>query len=150
MSTKYRTIYKNIIILSIIVLVLPNLSFGQEEVPAVPALHIPKSLEEAKELAKEAFKQSIARLPRIIEKLWRERVLPVWKKMYQIWSNFWDSYIQPWLESIWQRILGLLGQEIEKRKPQIEEELEKEKEELREEAYRTQRTLWERFKELFR
>lgn len=127
------------------ILVLPNLSLAQEQ---TPRMEPPETIEEAKELGWRFFEICREQLLGIIEGLWRGRVLPVWRQMYQIWSNFWDSYIQPWLQGIWNRVLTLFGQEIERRRPQIEEEFEKEKEEIREETQKAQKTLWDRFKEL--
>ena len=53
-----------------------------------------------------------------------------------------------------QEIGNLLGEEVEKRKPLIEEELEQEKQEVKEEfkeqAGEAGKGLWERFRGLFR
>jgi len=136
---------------SIVGLVLPNFSLAQEELPAIEA---PETFEEAKELGEEFLKESKEQLPGILERLWKEEVLPVWRKMYEIWSNWWDNYIQPWLQNIWERIKNVFIQEIEKRRPKVKQELEKEKEELKEEIKKelpkTTKSLWERFKELIK
>jgi len=131
-----------IIFLLTLGLLLPGFSLAQIEAP--------ETIEEAKELGEEFFQKSKEQLPQIIGRLWKEEVLPIWRKMYEIWSNWWDFSIQPWLQNIWQRVMALFGQEIEKRKPQIEEELEKEKEELKEELPDVTKSLWERFKELIK
>lgn len=59
-------------------------------------------------------------------------------------KNIWNAHIGPKIEILWQDIKELLGKEIEKRRPIIEEELEKEVEEKKKELP----SLWERFKEL--
>jgi len=63
-------------------------------------------------------------------------------------KNFWQSYVSPWLKTIWQKIYYLLGKEVEKRKPEIQEEFEKEKQEAKEEIPKISKSLWQRFKEL--
>ena len=49
--------------------------------------------------------------------------------------------------------MGMLGREVERRKPIIEQEIEKEKQELKEELQKqgskAGQNLWERFKALF-
>lgn len=138
---------KTIIIFSLIFsFVLPIFVLAQVETPG--------TIEGTKEFGKEFLEKSGEQLPGILERIWREGVLPVWRKMYEIWSNWWDFTIQPWLKSIWQRIKGIFIQEIEKRKPYIEEEFQKEKEELKEEVKKelpkTGKSLWQRFKELIK
>jgi hypothetical protein len=153
MLKRYHILYKLIITLSIIGLVLPNFSLAQEEVP-VPKIKAPETIEEAKEFGKKFFQKVQEQLPGILKNLWKERVLATWKKMYQIWSDWWDCYLQPRIRNIWQKFLRLFSQEIEKRKPQLEEEFEKEKEELKEEIKEeipeVKKSFWERFKELIR
>ena len=127
-------------------LVLPTFILAQE----APQMKPPETIEEVKAIGERFLEKCGELLPGILEQLWREGVLPVWRKMYQIWSNFWDNTLQPWLRSIWQKIQLMMGQEIEKRKPQVEQEFEKEKEELKTEAPEVGKTLWERFKELIK
>ena len=138
-------IKKLIPILVMFGLLLPSFSFAQNQ-----ALEQPETLEEAKEMGEEAGEEIKAKLPGILEKLWKEDVLPVWEKMYEKWSEWWDSSIQPWLQNIWEKIAVLFGKEIEKRKPIIEEEFEKEKEEVKEELPKVTKSLWEKFKELLK
>ena len=89
-------------------------------------------------------------LPEILKRIWREEALPIWKRVYQFFKNIWDSYIFPFFQNIWQKILRILGREVQKRKPIIEEEFKKEKEEMKEEVPKVGKSLWERFKELIK
>jgi len=140
---------KNAQILMFLILticVLPSFGLAQE------VLKAPETLEEAQEFGEEVLGKTKEQLPGILEKTWKEDILPIWRKMLQMWSSFWDNTVQPWLVSIADRIKVLLGQEIEKRKPYIEQELEKETEELIEdieEEIPKAKSLWERLKELF-
>lgn len=69
-------------------------------------------------------------------------------------GGLWDKYVWPQIKGLWQRILSLLGTEVQKRKPIIEQELEKEKQEVqREVKHQTEKAatgLWERLKELIK
>jgi len=130
--------------LIILALILPIFSLAQVEAP--------ETIEEAKGFVERFTQKTIELLPQALEKTWKENVLPIWKKIFEGIFTFWNSYIQPWLENIWQKFLKILGKEIEKRKPVIEKELQKEKEELKEkikkETEKTKESLWERFKDL--
>ena len=137
---------KILITVVIINLILPNFGLAQETIKA------PETLEQAQEFGEEVLEKTKQQLPGILQRTWQEDVLPVWRKMKQIWSKWWDTTIQPWLISIVDKIKVLLGQEIEKRKPYIEQEFEKETEELIEDIGKEipkTKSLWERFKELF-
>ncbi len=59
--------------------------------------------------------------------------MPVWLKMWD-WAK---PVIDPWR----QKFLGLLGKEVEKRRPDIEKQFREERQEM-------QKDLWERFKDL--
>ena len=126
-------------------LILPSFSLAQTQTTTPP-----ETLEEVKELGEKALKTSQKELPGILEKIWKEDVLPVWEKMYEKWSEWWDSSTQPWFQNIWEKIATLFGKEIEKRKPIIEEEFKKEKEEVKEELPEVTKSLWEKFKELIK
>jgi len=129
-----------------VVLALPDVSLAQETIKA------PETLEQAQEFGEEVLGKTKQQLPSILQRTWQEDVLPIWRKMKQIWSKWWDATIQPWLNDIVDKIKVLLGQEIEKRKPYLEQEFEKEREELMEdiqEEIPKAKSLWERFKELF-
>ena len=134
------------ILLSILLisLVIPGLSQA--------ALEVPDTIEEAKELGEEILDQSKEKIPEAMEESWKNEVLPIWKKMAGIWSKWWDDTIQPWLIKILDKIKALLGQEVKKRIPQVEEDFKKEKEELFQDIEKElpqAKSLWERFKELF-
>jgi len=120
-----------IVALVILNLVLPDFVFAQEK-----SVQVPETLEEAK-----SFGFSILnKLPNAARRVWREEALPQLKKM-------WDIARGP-LESLWNKFLSLLGKEVEKRKPILEEEFAKEKEEMREDLPKTGQSIWERFKAL--
>ena len=124
---------------------MPSFSFAQ-----LQSFQTPETLEEAKEMGEKAGEEIKEKLPGILEKMWKEEVLPRWQEMYEKWSEWWDSSIQPWLQNIWEKIAALFGKEIEKRKPIIEEEFQKEKEEIKKELPKVTKSLWERFKELIK
>jgi len=135
---------KNIIInvLLIFCLILPSFSFAQNQ-PISP----PKTLEEAKEMGEKALETGQKELPGIIEKIWKEEVLPVWQKMYDWFKkNIWPK-IESWFKK---EVQPRAKEEIEKRKPLIEEEFKKEKEEMKEEVPKVTKSLWEKFKELIK
>ena len=99
---------------------------------------VPETFEEAKELGEQAIKTGIENLPGMMKETFEERVLPIWKKMYE------------WFETnIMLKIKVLLEQEIETRKPIIEQEFEKEKQELKEELPEVTKSIWQRLKELW-
>jgi hypothetical protein len=117
---------KIISILVIFGILLPSFSLAQNQ-PVQP----PENFEEAKEIGKKTLEVSKKELPGILERIWKEKVLPVWKKIYN-WFK----------ENIWSK--------IEKRKSVIKEEFEKEKKELKEEVPKVTKSLWEKFKELIK
>lgn len=125
-----------ILISTFIIFLLGNFCLAQEGVPS--SSRAPESLEEVASL----IKRIIRGFPEAMKGVWREAA--DWFK------GLWNSYIFPWLQGIWHKILGFLGKEVEKRKPEIEEEFEKEKEEMREEIPKAGKTLWQRFKELIK
>lgn len=120
MPSKSSPIYHFVIILSIASLVLPSFSLAKEA---------PETVGDAKALGLNIINQ----LPDAVRKVWREEALPLFEKMW-IWSK---PVIDPW----WQKLSGILGREVEKRKPAVEEEFKKEKEEM-------WNDLWQRFKDL--
>ena len=138
-------------ILVIFGVLLPSFVFFQEQ-PVSP----PKTLEEAKEIGERAIKEVIESLTRILEKIWKEEVLPIWQGMYNwVKKNFWDPYLWPFLQKIWQRIEAIFKKEAEKRKEIFEKEFQKEKMELKKEIKeeilpKATKSLWEKFKELIK
>jgi hypothetical protein len=104
-------------------------------------------LEEAKKMGEKALAVSKTKLPGIIEKIWKEEVLPVWQKMaYWFKINIWPK-IESWFKKEFQ---PRAKEEIEKRKPLIEEEFKKAKEETKKEVPEVTKSFWEKFKELIK
>jgi len=139
-------IKKIILALIILGLLLPGFAFSEQP----PSIQAPETLEEAREIGERAGKEIKEKLPGILEQIWKEEVMPIWRGMWQWFNGVWNRHIGPRIEAIWQRIQELLGKEIEKRKPIIEEELEREKEELKKELPEVGKSLWQRFKELIK
>jgi len=132
----------------LIMIVVPSFSWAQE----TKIIKTPENTDEVRTFLNDIWEKIKNILPGEIDKIWKEEVLPMWNKMRNIWSKWWDASGQPWLKTIWDKIMSLLGKEVEKRKPYVEEEFQKEKKELIEEADQRvpekERSLWERFKEL--
>ena len=148
------------IIFSLLILgfILPLSSFAQEELP----IEAPKTIEEAKGMVEKSGQKILEVMPGFIKKIWREEVLPIWRKMWDWFKDIWKSYIQPFFHNLWysslkpriqsllQKARELIGREIEEREPMIKEEFEKEKEEIIEEIPKVTESLWERFKGLLK
>jgi len=134
---------KKILIITIICgVLLPAFSLAQTQ-PLQP----PETLEEAKEMGKKALEVSQKELPGILEKVWKEEVLPTWQKMYDWFKiNIWPK-IASWFKK---EVEPRVKEEVEKRKPIIGEEFKKEKEEIKEELPEVGKSLWEKFKELIK
>lgn len=132
----------NLIILVMVGLILPNFAFLQAQ-----GIEPPETLEEAKEMGEKAGQEVKKELPGILEKIWKEDVLPIWEKMYQWFkTNIWPE-IKSWFKK---EVEPRVKEEVEKRKPIIEEEFQKEKEEVKEELPKVTKSLWEKFKELIK
>jgi len=132
---------KTLSILIICGVLLPALSFGQDESP----VKVPENLEEAKEMGQKALETGQKELPGLIEKIWKEEIMPLWQKMYDWFkANIWPK-IKSWF-------MKFIQPEIEKRKPALEEEFKKEKQEMKTEVQnqlpKIWDSLWEKFKEL--
>ena len=136
-----------VVILVIFGVLLPSFAFFQEQ-PVSP----PETLEEAREIGERALEVSKKELPGILEKIWKEEVLPIWQKMYDWFkTNIWPKIEFFFKKEVEPRAKG----EIEKRKPIIKEEFKKEKEELKKEVKeevfpKAFKSLWEKFKELIK
>lgn len=134
--------FKSLICLFIILgLISPVFSMGQTENQASP----PETLDEAKEMGKKALEVGEKELPGIIERLWKEEVMPIWQKMFDWFkTNVWPKIVD-WFKKF-------IQPEIEKRKPVVEEEFEKEKEEMKTEVQnqlpKIWDYLWDKFKKL--
>lgn len=130
---------KILIIFLIFSFLLSNLASAQ--------LEQPKTFEEAKEMGEQALETGRRDLPGIIEKTLKEKVFPIWQKMYDwYYANIWLKIKNFFQYEVVPRIKG----EYEKRKVQIKQEFEEEKEELRKELPELGKTIWERFKELWK
>jgi len=112
-------------------------SFAQES----PMSEAPETLEEAKTIGERILKD----LPEALKKPWQE-ALAIWDRMLGWFKNI----ISVWFREIWYNINSFLGEEVERRKPEIEEEFEKEKQEMREEIPKVGKSLWQRLKELIK
>jgi len=135
-------IKKLIPIIAILGLLLPSFSFAQNQ-----AIEQPETFGEAKEMGEKALKTTQRELPGILDKIWKEDVLPVWQKMYRWFKiNIWPT-IESWFKK---EVEPRVKEEAERRKPIIEEEFKKEKEEVKEELPGVTKSLWERFKELIK
>lgn len=114
-----------------------------------PGVKIPSSFKEAKDFGKKFLKSIPLGLKRGFS-----FALRIIKKTCISLKNFYFKYIHPWLVKAWNKIIKSSKEEIEKRKPEIKEEFQKEKKEMRKEIKetlpKTGKTIWERFKELFK
>ena len=122
---------KKIVIICLITgLFLPLMVQGEVEPP--------KNLEEAKGFSLDIIKK----LPEAMKRVWREEVLPIWQKIWQ-WLKIQLQKLWGWfkiqLQKLWNWILGLLGREVEKVKSEAKEKQEE-----------IQKSLWQKFKDLFK
>ncbi len=136
-----RFLFSFLIFLTIGVLLSFSFSVSAQEF----APKAPETFEEAKSLGE----RILIGFPEALKKPWQE-ALVVWGRMLGWFRSFWRSYISPWLQIIWQKIYSLLGKEVEKRKPEIQEEFKKEKQEIKEETVEAGKSLWQRFKDLIK
>ncbi|PIX88431.1 MAG: hypothetical protein COZ30_00875, partial [Candidatus Nealsonbacteria bacterium CG_4_10_14_3_um_filter_36_16] len=111
---KFKIIINFLIIFS---LISPVFSLAQNQ-PVQP----PETLEEAQKIGEKALEVGEKELPGVLEKIWKEEVLPIWEKMYQ-WCkiNIWPK-IESWFK---EEVEPRVKEEAEKRKPIIEEEFKK-------------------------
>jgi len=129
-------------------------------------LKLPETMEEGKEMLEERGMEAVNKVPEVVKKTWDEEAVPVWRKMWNWTKNTWNNYAKGSFNKLWydnlkpriqnslQKIKKALGMEVEERKEMIKGEWEKEKEEMKKEMEKemptTGRSLWERFKELFK
>lgn len=133
--------FKIITILIIFSLVLPAFSFAQEQ----SGFSAPQTVEEAKNVVMTI----LSKLPDAVKQVWREEAVPILRKTWVWFFEFWKSSIWPALDPWRQKLMDLLGQEIEKRRPAIEEEIKKEvKENIKETAPVIGESLWGKVKDL--
>ncbi len=117
---------------------------------------------EIKEKGKRVGETFLEKFPQAVKEVWKNEVLPIWRKMEEYSSYFWKKYISPKLKNFWysflkpkiiyiiEKIKVILGKEIERKKPQIEKEFQKEKEEMKKEIPETTKNLWQKLKEILR
>ena len=132
---------------------VPAISFSQSSDPT--NLKAPETIEEAKEGILNIGDKVAEGIPGIVASIWEDEILPLAKKMATFAKEeIWERRLKPLGARLRQEIGNLLGEEVEKRKPLIEEELEQEKQEVKEEfkeqAGEAGKGLWERFRGLFR
>ncbi len=120
----------------------------------IPELQVPDTLDEVKEGALNIGDKIIAAIPGIIAGIWKNEVMPLWRTMWKwIKEEIWQKRVEPVFQTVLDKIKELLGREVEKRKPLIQQELEQEKQELKEDVKTysegVRKGLWERFLGLF-
>jgi len=136
------TMKKAITILILFGFLLPTFYFVQG---ANQSPNPPETLKEAEIVGGKVLRL----LPGTLKGIWQE-ALEIWQIMGEKVKNFWNSYIWPWFQNIWHKILSSFGKEIKERKPVIEKEFKKEKEEMKTELPKVGKPLWERFKEIIK
>ncbi len=70
-----------------------------------------------------------------------------WQEGVYIFNRSWN-WIWGVLKGIGNRLLSILGKEVEQRKPEVKEEFNKELKEMKEDVPKTTKSLWERLKDL--
>lgn len=113
---------------------------AQEDISSIQA---PETVEEAQKFGLQILQD----LPAAVQKIWKTYVVPFWTKIWSSAKNIWDTKIFSWIQGLWDQVLSFFEQEIEKRKPLIEEEFKREKEELKQELKQKipepGKTLWD-------
>ena len=121
-------------IAAVLLLLSPAAAQGQQ---------VPETIQEAQGFGL----QFLQEIPGALQQAWRTQAVPVFYSIGDWTMNIWDGYVFPWVHGLWKNILALFGQEIEKRKPLIEEEFQREKQELQQEIKEKipepGKTLWE-------
>jgi len=127
-------------------LIAPALSLAQNS-QAGP----PENIDQAKEMGERALEATKTQAPGIISDVWKEEVVPVWKKMFG-WAKekIWDDWLSSWLKNLWATILRILRVEVENRAPGAQQEIQKEKEQIQAEAPQVGRSLWDKFLEIIK
>ncbi|MDP2637017.1 MAG: hypothetical protein Q8P03_00160 [bacterium] len=112
-------------------------------------IQAPETIEEAQEFGLGILRQ----LPDAVREVWNTQVVPLWNALWDWARNIWDTYAFPWLHGIWEKVLAVFGQELEQRRPAIEQEFEEKKEEFKQEIEERipeeGKTLWEHIKGFF-
>jgi len=135
---------------------MPGLAVAQEQPDAtIPVFEVPETLDEAKQGTLNVLDKILAIGPGMIQNIWNTQAVSLWKDMWQwVSQELWQKRFQPIVQGLWDRLLALLGREVEKRAPLVEQEFQQEKQELAEELAQHGKNagkgLWERFLDLFR
>lgn len=112
-------------------------------------IQAPETIEEAQEFGWGILRQ----IPNAVREVWDTQVVPLWGALWDWVKTIWDTYVFPWLHGIWERFLAVSGQELEQRRPAIEQEFQEKKEELKQEIEERipeeGKTLWEHIKGFF-
>lgn len=95
------------------------------------------------------FKKVIEFFPNALKSAWQETV-KIWRRITDLFKNFWDFTIWPKIEGAWQKILSIFGKKVEEQKEKASQELEKEKQEMEEEAKEAGKNLWQKFIDLIK
>lgn len=95
------------------------------KISAAP-LPMPENFEDIQKAGEKVLDTTKKEAPNVFEKIWNNEVLPVWEKM----KNW-------FLEKVWSKIFPKAKEEVEKRKPVVQEEFEKEKQEMGQEIKTT-------------
>ena len=116
---------------------------------------VPDTIDEAKQGVLNIGDKIIRAIPEAVSNIWKNEVVPRWKAMWKwVMEEVWQKRVKPALETLWDKAMELLGKEVEKRKPLLEQEFEQEKQELKQdiETYgkSARKGLWERFQALFK
>lgn len=106
-------------------------------------MSIPNNFEEIKALGKSMLRS----FPNAFKKAGQEG----WGIIKWIWSHieaFLIKHVEPVVSKAINWLKGLVGKEVEQRKPEVKEEFKRETEQIKEKVP-TGKGLWERFKSLF-
>jgi hypothetical protein len=147
---------KYLLFITFITLATPALLYAQEKPDGgVPIFEVPETLDEAKEVSLDTGERIMGVLPGVVRNIWDTQVLPVWRNMAE-WAKeeLWHKWAQPRAQNLLNKARELLGREVDKRRPIIEQELEQEKQELAQDikthGENAGKGLWERFWSLLR
>jgi hypothetical protein len=133
-----------LVIAIIIFIALPVLTFGQ-------SVSVPENPQQVKEMGDKAITIVENQGAGIIKDIFKNEVLPVWKKMFT-WAKtrFWDNKLETKFSNLWKTSKQVVNTEVQERKPEVKEEFQKEKQELKTEAPVVGKSLWEKFKEIIK
>jgi hypothetical protein len=132
-------------IIIINILIFPYLSLAQTD----PFEELGRNAKPAGETIWQTIKTE---LPKMIKKPWQDALI-AWKMIFSWAKSFWNSYLSSWLKFIWEKIVSILGKEVEQRKSDVEQEFKKETEEIKQDIPETTNSLWslwQRLKDLVR